>query len=273
MLEEFVRRIKSLEIQGAKEIAIESLKFLKSFTKEKGFGKEFEKACNKLESARPTAVVLHNCLEILRKDRNKEMIAKLIAQLNKASKQIGAKGSALVKSGNVIMTHCHSGEALAVIKQAWHDKKKISAIATETEPRHQGIKTVKELAALGIPVTLIEDGAIGYFIHEADMVIVGADAIRAEGLINKTGTSLMALAAYQNKKPFYVAADTLKLDRRKKFIIEERPVKEVYADIHERLKGVKVRNPAFDITPWKFISRVITEKGVMTQANILRLIR
>lgn len=273
-LEEFIKKIKSLEIQGAKEIAIESLKFLKAFTKEKGFGKEFDKACEKLEAARPTAVVLHNCLETLKKNRSRETIAKLIAQLNKASKQIGTKGSTLVRSEYTIMTHCHSGEALAVIRQAWHDKKKISVIATETEPKHQGIKTVKELAALGIPVTLIEDSAIGYFMHEVDMVVVGADAIRTkEGLINKTGTYLMALAAYQNKKPFYVAADTLKLDRRVKFAIEERPVKEIYVDIHEKLKGVKIRNPAFDITSWKFISRIITEKGVMTPANILRLLK
>jgi len=173
----------------------------------------------------------------------------------------------LIKKNYVIMTHCHSGEALRVIKLG--KKKKISVIATETEPREQGVKTVKELRDMKIPVILIVDSAVGYFMPQVDCVILGSDAIRREGNVNKIGSYNIALAAWQHKKPYYVVADTLKLDKRRKFEIEERPAHEVY----RKLKGVKIRNPAFDITPWKFITRIITEKGVMTPGNILRLLR
>jgi len=269
-LEEFVKKIKSLEIQGAKEIAIESLKFLRSLVKEKGFGKEFEQTTKKLEEARPTAVVLHNCLEILKKDRKIETINKLLRQLNDAAKKISIRGSPLIKDGYKIMTHCHSGEALAVIKHAWNQGKKISVYATETEPKHQGIKTAKELAEKGIPVILIVDSAIEFFIKDIDIVMVGADAIRKEGVVNKIGTYPMAVVAWEHKKPFYVVANTLKLDKRKKLVIEERSPHEVYT---EHMKTLKIRNPAFDITPWKYIKRVVTEKGVFTPGNILRMLK
>lgn len=268
-LEDIISRIKGLEIQGAKQIALESLKFLREFSKQKGFGKDFDKACRKLEDARPTAVVLHNCIHILQRERKIETINKLLRQLNDATKRVGMNGSRLIKSGYVIMTHCHSGEAISVIKHAWKEGKKISVYATETEPKHQGIKTVKELAELGIPVTLIADPAIGFFMPEVDIVITGSDAMRKEGNINKIGTYALALVAYVNKKPYYVAGNTLKLDKRKRVLIEERPKHEVYAE----LKGVKIRNPAFDLTPWKYVTRIINEKGVMTSGNILRLLK
>lgn len=266
-LEVFVHRIKSLEIQGAKEIALESLKFLRNYSKKKGFGKEFDSACNKLEKARPTAVVLHNCLNVLRKNKNNETIGKLISQLNGATKRIALVGGPFIKNNCVIMTHCHSGDALSLIKSV--KSKNISVIATETEPKQQGIKTAKELASVGIKTTLITDAAAGFFMKDVDAVVVGADALRKEGVVNKIGSYVLAILAYQHKKPFYVVASTFKLDSRKKIEIEERNPNEVY----HGLKGVKIRNPVFDITPWKFVTRIITEKGVMTPANILRLIK
>jgi ribose 1,5-bisphosphate isomerase len=274
-VEKVVKNIKSVKVQGAKEIAIYALKFLRKFCKKNGFGLKFEVACMILEDARPTAVVLHNCIEILKKKRNLKTIDELIRRLNKTTKQIAKKGSKLIKNNYKIMTHCHSGEALAVIKQAWKEGKKISVIATETDPLEQGVKTAKELAKLKIPVTLITDNAVGYFMKEVDCVLVGADALRANGVVNKIGTSLLALAAKENKKPFYVAANLLKLDKRKKFIIEERPAKEVYQELLRpgKLKGIKIRNPAFDLTEWKFVSAVATEKGILTPKQILGLLK
>jgi len=269
-LSEFVNKIKSLEIQGAKEIAIESLKFLRKLSKEKGFGKEFDQAANRIEKSRPTAVVLHNCLEILRKDKSPETISKLLNKINQSTKEIAKRGSTLIKDNYTIMTHCHSGEALAVIKQAWKEGKKITVYATETEPKHQGIKTARELAELKIPVILIIDAAVEFFIKDVDIVIVGCDAIRRDGIVNKIGTYPLAVVAREHKKPFYVVGNTLKIDKRKELIIEERCPDEVY---HEHMKTLKVRNPCFDVTPWKFVSRVITEKGVMTPANVLRMIK
>ena len=269
-LNDFVNKIKSLEIQGAKEIAIESLKFLRKLSKEKGFGKDFDNAANKIEKSRPTAVVLHNCLEILRNNKNPDAITKLLNKLNQSTKEIAKRGSSLIKENYKIMTHCHSGEALAVIKQAWKEGKKITVYATETEPKHQGIKTARELAELKIPVILIIDAAVEFFIKDVDAVIVGCDAFRKEGIVNKIGTYPIAVVAKEHHKPFYVVGNTLKLDKRKKLIIEERNPHEIY---REHMKTLEIKNPAFDITPWKFVSRVVTEKGIMTPANVLRMLR
>lgn len=274
-LEEAVKDIKDVKVQGAKEIAVYALKFLRRFCKRNGFGLKFEVAAKVLEEARPTAVVLHNCIEILKKERELATIERLLKQLDEATEKIAKNGSKLIKSNWKIMTHCHSGEALAVIKKAWKDGKKISVIATETDPLEQGVKTAKELAKLRIPVTLITDNAVGFFMKGVDCVLVGADALRKEGVVNKIGTSLLAAAARASRKPFYVAANTLKSDKRKKFRIEERPTKEVYKELLRpgNLKGVKLRNPAFDLTEWKFVTSLITEKGVKKPKEILRLLR
>lgn len=274
-LSKTVRKIKSVEIQGAKEIAIYSLKFLRRFCKKKGFGRDFRRVANKLENARPTAVVLHNCLEILRKEKSLETIDELLKKLENVNKKIVANGLKLFKRRKyTILTHCHSGEALAVIKKLKRKGKKISVIATETDPLEQGVKTAKELARAQIPVTMIIDSAVGHFMPDIDVVIVGTDAMRREGVVNKIGTKLYSIATKEHNKPFYVVGNTLKLDKRKKFEIEERPAKEVYMELKSRkLKRVKIRNPAFDITPWKFISKIITERGVYTPSQIKKMLR
>ena len=270
-INDIISRIKSVKIQGAKEIAIESLKFLRIYARKNGFGKKFFSVCDRLEKARPTAVVLHNCLNVIKREKTVESINRILRFLNEVNEGIASKGRDLVKGK--IMTHCHSGEALAVIKKAWADGKKIEVYATETDPLEQGVKTANELAKAGIPVTIITDSAAGYFMPEMDCVIVGTDAMRKEGFVNKIGTYLLALAARDNRKPFYVVGDTMKIDRRRKIVIEERPVKEIYRELVRPVKkGVKVKNPAFDITPWKFVTRVITEKGVMTPGNLKKLI-
>ena len=269
-LESIEKKIKSLEIQGAKNIAVESLKFLRIYSRKKGFGKGFDKAMNKLEKARPTAVVLHNCLEILRKDKSTKTINSLLRKLKQSEQQIAVKGSVLIKNNSKIMTRCHSREALAMIKQAWKNGKKIKVYATETRPKWQGVKTAKELAKMGIPVTLIVDSAMGFFIKDVGIVIVGTDAMRKEGFVNKIGTYMLALLCKEHKKPMYVVGDTLKLDMRKKIKIEERDPDEVYK---EKMKNLDVRNPAFDITPWKYVKRVVTEKGVMTPGNIKKMLK
>jgi ribose 1,5-bisphosphate isomerase len=194
----------------------------------------------------------------------------LLRQLSQATNEIAKRGSRLIKNKSVIMTHCHSGEALSVVKQAWKEGKKITVYATETEPKEQGIITARELAKLKIPVILIVDSAIEFFIKDVDMVIVGTDAIRKNGIVNKIGTYPLALVAWEHKKPFYVVGNTLKLDKRKKLIIEERNPDEVYV---EHMKMLKVRNPAFDVTPWKYVKRIVTEKGILTVGNVKKMLK
>jgi ribose 1,5-bisphosphate isomerase len=266
-LNSFTNRLKTLKIQGAKQIAIQSLLFLKAY--DPTFGRNFEQAAKQLEAARPTAVVLHNCLEILKRSCSDKIIDMLVYKLQRTTEQIGKYGSKLIKNGDVIMTHCHSGEALSIIEAAKRTGKHVSVIATLTEPAHQGIRTAHELAKAGIPITLIADTAIGFFIPHVDLVLTGSDAMRKEGNVNKIGTYVLALAAATHKKPYYVAGNTFKLDMRKKFEIEERPPSEVW----KPMKGVKIRDPAFDITPWKYVKGVITEEGVKTPKQIVKMLK
>ncbi len=265
--EQVVKDIKSVRVQGAREIAIYALNFLQNFAKKNGFGLKLEVVAMMLEEARPTAVVLHNALEIVKKEKKLSTIAKLLKQLETSKNEIAKVGSRIVKRNSKILTHCHSGEALAIIENS--KNKKISVIATETEPLEQGIKTVKELAKNKIPVTLITDSSVAHFMKDVDEVILGSDAIRKEGIVNKIGTLQVALAAKEFKKPFYVVGNSLKFDTRKKLVIEERPPKEV----HPKLKGVKIRNPAFDLVPWKYVSAVVTEKGIFKPGKIVRMLK
>ncbi len=270
-LETVIRNIKDVKVQGAKEIAVYALKFLRAFCRKNGFGLKFEVAANFLEEARPTAVVLHNCIEILKKDRSLRTIDKLIKYFDVVNDKLAKVGINIIKDGSTIMTHCHSGEASYVIAHAWKSGRKISVLATETEPLQQGIRTVKELAASDVPVTLIVDSAMGHFMKDVDMVIIGADALRVvepKGLVNKIGTLLLALAAKEFHKPLYVVSDTLKIDRRKTFKIEERPHREVY----RKIRGVKMRNPAFDIVSFDLVTGgIITDKGVIKPKDLSKL--
>lgn len=275
-LEAVVREIKSVRVQGAKEIAIYGLRFLREYVQDKGFDNKFDQVADHLKEVRPTAVVLHNCIEIVKRERKMSSLDRLIAYLAKSSENIGQFSDRVLKNNMTIMTHCHSGEALAFVKHghAKH-KRKISVIATETRPLEQGVKTAKELTRDKIPVTLILDSAIGFFMKDVDMVVVGADALRREGVVNKIGTSLLAYAAKHHKKPFYVVANVLKLDKRKHFTIEERPAAEVYRTISTAgtLRGIRIRNPAFDITPWKYITAVVTDEGIMKPSQLMRRLK
>jgi len=274
-LKKVVENIKTVKVQGAKEIAVYSLKFLKKFCKKYGFGKKFEIVSEKLEKVRPTAVVLHNCLKVLRKERSLKTIDRLLTELNTATEKIARNGSRLIKDGFKIMSHCHSSESLAVIKQAWKEGKKIEVITTVTEPLEQGVKSAKELAKLKIPVTLIIDSATGHFIKDVDCVIVGCDAIRTvwpTGIINKIGTRNLALSAKKDKKPFIVVGNTFKIDKRREFEVEERPTKEIYGKLLTPIdiKKIKIRNPAFDVTELDLVTYIVTEKDVFTPKEFMR---
>ena len=99
---------------------------------------------------------------------------------------------------------------------------------------------------------------------DVDMVVIGADALRENGFANKIGTHILAEEARKHRKPFYVVANTLKFDRRRKLVIEERPPSE----IHKKIKGVKIRNPSFDLVLWKYVTYVVTEKGIFKPENV-----
>ncbi len=259
------KRIKSLEIQSATNIAVESLEYLREFAKKNGFGSAFDAECRKLLETRTTAVALHNAIEELEKRRSAGRIDELLNLIENSHKKIAKNGIRIFRKKSVVMTHCHSYEVVSLLI---HAKSRIKNVfVTETRPMYQGIKTAKELSGK-IPVTLITDSAAGYFMPSADIVVVGADAVRKEGAVNKIGTLPITLVAKEFNKPLYVVASSLKFDRRKSFEIEMRNMDE----IHRKIRNVRIINPAFDITPWKYITGVITEDGVMKPCQIKRML-
>ena len=286
-------KIASMEIRGAAKIAQSAAQALRSFAlsyrgeSEAEFLSELEKAGSILKQARPTAVSLPNAVNyVLTAARNKSSVEEIRKAVVEAAEEfterskralgaIGEIGARRIKNGDVVLTHCNSQAALSVITTAFHQGKSIEVIATESRPRYQGHITVRQLAREGIPVTLIVDSAVRAFMKDVDKVVVGADSIAANGaVINKIGTSQIALAAHEARVVFMVAAETYKFHPTTLIgalvEIEERPAEEVANP--EEFQGVKIRNPAFDVTPPEYIDLIITERGVIPpQAAIMVL--
>ena len=196
------------------------------------------------------------------------------------NKMLGKLGSDLINDGEVVMTHCNAGglatvsygTALGVIRSVLESGKKVSVIATETRPVMQGSRlTAFELMHDGIDVSLIPDTAVGYLMSNKmiDKVVVGADRILKSGhVFNKIGTYQVALLAKVHNIPFYVAAPLSTFDMNNSeedIVIEERSVDEVVKIGDKRIApiGVRIFNPAFDVTSPDLITAIITEKGVI----------
>jgi len=270
-VEKTAEDIKNLKIQGARSIAIAGLKAIKQVVEENGFKQEFNTACKLLVSSRPTAVALYNAIEKIKKERKMETIDKLIYYFENVGSLIAWYGYKLIKNNSTILTHCHSSSVVEIFKKAFEKKKKFTVIATETRPLYQGEKTAKELSEAGITVIYIDDSAPGHFIKQIDILILGIDSIRKEGIVNKIGSYILAVMAKENKVPVYFVGETMKLDRRKNFVIEERNPEEVIDP--NKLPNVKIENPAFDVTPWKYVTALITEKGVLKPKQVLRMFK
>jgi methylthioribose-1-phosphate isomerase len=285
---EAVKAIKTMKIRGAPAIGVAA-----AFGCVLGSGRLGETA-RKLIDSRPTAVNIKWAVDRmlrmaragmgLRPIKLKELLleeALRIAEEDvETNKRIGLHGARLIKSGMNILTVCNTGAlatvdygtALGVIRSAFELGRKIHVYAAETRPRLQGAKlTAWELKRLRIPFTLITDNMIGHFMQKGliDLVITGADRIARNGdTANKIGTYSAAVLAKEHRIPFYVAAPTSTIDfsirAGKQIVIEERDPSEVTSIGQERIApaGIRVANPAFDVTPAKYITGIITEKGV-----------
>jgi len=261
---DIVGDIKRMKIRGARQIALESLTHLKRFSEKNGFGHRFEDECRRLISARPTAAMPYNVIHEVMKNKSPEKIDELLSRIEHSIEDISKTGKKLFKKKTVVITHCHSHEAISLLIAS---KRKISKVyVTETRPRMQGIETARDLSK-HIPTYFIVDSASGYYMPEVDMLIIGADALRREGVVNKIGTLMMAMTAGGFGKPVYVVSDTMKIDRRRKIIIEKRDCDELCS-----IKNVKIENPAFDVTPWKYVTAVITERGIFSPKAVKRMI-
>ena len=244
-----------------------------------------------LKNTRPTAVNLFWAIDrVLNKARAysgnvEELKAQVINEAQKiadddaeANRAIGKYGAELISDGDVILTHCNAGElatveygtALCVVRTAWKQGKKIKVIATETRPLLQGARlTTYELKRDGIPVTLITDNMVGYVMykHLVNKVVVGADRIVQNAVVNKIGTFTVAVLAHEHSVPFYVAAPKSTFDlthTSTDVVIEERkPAEVTHIGVqHIATPGVGVLNPSFDITPLKYVTAIIFENGV-----------
>ena len=283
-------KIKKMEVRGAARIARFAAEVLRDFAAavSEKFDENMRWASNVLLNTRPTAVSLFNAVNYVMRyegrsedEKRRDAIRRaneFIEWVDTARQRIGEIGAKRIKDGYVVMTHCNSSAALSVIKTAFRQGKNIEVIATESRPRYQGHLTVKELSEEGIPVTLIVDSAVRYFINDVDCVIVGADTITVNGaLINKIGTSQIALCAKEARVPFMVAAETYKFSPKtllgELVVIEERDPSEVAPEDILRLKNVRVRNPAFDVTPREYIDLIITEIGAIPPEMAYIIIR
>lgn len=236
-----------------------------------------------LES-RPTAVSLWNGVHATLKglDQAREFDAARDAVVSngeafvKSSElavgKIAKIGAKRIKDGDVIMTHCNSSAAIGVIIEAVRQGKEVKVYATESRPWRQGILTVNDLAKAGVDVTLIIDSAVRTVMSKVDRVFVGADTITSSGsLINKVGTSQVAMAANEARAEFNVCSETYKFSPKTMFgdvvTIEERDIGEVVRP-GEVPEGVKVFNPVFDTTPARYIDNIITEVGIMSPGAV-----
>jgi methylthioribose-1-phosphate isomerase len=260
------------------------------------FFTQFETVCAELAATRPTAVNLFWALDRMKrcargfsdlspeeiKARLLEEACDIAAEDERLNRTLGSNGAPLIADGARVLTHCNAGAlatggygtALGVIRAAVEQGKKLMVYADETRPFLQGSRlTAWELKRDKIPVTLICDNMAGYLMNqgEIDYVIVGADRIAANGdVANKIGTYTVAVLARENGIPFYVAAPISTIDMSiaegSGIPIEERSAREV-THVGEQLlapEGIAVRNPAFDVTPARLVSGIITERGVVT---------
>jgi ribose 1,5-bisphosphate isomerase len=283
---EIVQKIKNVEIQGANDIAEAGVRTLRHIaenspaTSRKVFLEELGEAADKLKESRPTEPALRNSINSIINSvenyelRSMENVRKhairqannFLKELSEVVETISRIGAEEIRDGDIIVTHCHSEHVVAVLKKAKEKRKQFRVIVTETRPLKQGLITAKELSEAGIDTTYIIDAAVATVMKQATKMIVGADAILADGsIVNKIGTYAMALLAKQFQTPVFIVAETLKFDPLTVMgaaePIEQRMPEEV-ADPQE-MKRVHIQNPAYDVTPADLIAAMITEKGVM----------
>ena len=296
------KAIKTMVIRGAPAIGVAAAMGIalgmrrSSASGTKQFTTEFQKTCDLMAGTRPTAVNLFWAIERMKKifaeaaqggcsvDEIKKRLEAEARRIHdediESCRTMGAHGATLVPQDARILTHCNAGAlatagygtALGVIRAAAEQGKKVAVLADETRPFLQGARlTAWELVRDGIDTTVITDSMAGSMMRlgNVDLVVVGADRIAANGdVANKIGTYGVAVLAKEHGIPFYVAAPLSTIDLNtpdgSKIPIEERNGKEVTHVGSARLtpEGAHVRNPAFDVTPHRYVTAIITERGI-----------
>jgi methylthioribose-1-phosphate isomerase len=299
---EVAKAIRTMVIRGAPAIGVAAAMGIalgmrrSKATGTKQFTTEFQKTCDLMAGTRPTAVNLFWAIERMKEtfadaaqggcsvDEIKQRLEAAARRIHdddvQSCRVLGANGAALVPQEARILTHCNAGAlatagygtALGVVRAAAEQGKRVAVLADETRPFLQGARlTAWELVKDGIDTTVITDNMAGAMMRlgHVDLVVVGADRIAANGdVANKVGTYAVAVLAKEHGIPFYVAAPISTIDLGTAdgsgIPIEERSDREVTHVGAARLtpEGARIRNPAFDVTPSKYVTAIITERGI-----------
>lgn len=306
---EVAEAIKNMVVRGAPAIGLVAgygvVLGVNSIKSKKGIEEELKNICEILERTRPTARNLFFAIEKIKKTfevaKDKELneikkeLERTVIEMEKedydANLKLSNFGAQLIPDSSSVLTHCNAGglatsgwgTALGIIKMAHKMGKRIHVYVDETRPLLQGARlTTYELSREGIPFTLITDNMAGWMMKKGRVsaVIVGADRIALNGdTANKIGTYTLSVLAKEHSIPFYVAAPVSTIDfnlqRGEEIPIEERNDEEIKAIIKgiDNLGNVKVENPAFDVTPNRLVTAIITEFGILRAPYEEQLLR
>jgi ribose 1,5-bisphosphate isomerase len=288
-------KIRNLQVQGARNVAIAAVKAIQiqaEQTKAKNktqFLDELKEAQTIFSASRETEPLMRNAIRWLitqTQNANTEKVGEItklvvssaksfLSDLEDCKEMIAEIGAKRIPDGSVIFTHCHSSTVTQMLIKAKVNGKNFKVICSETRPAFQGRITAKELIDFDIETTFIVDSAARTFMKNVDMVIVGADAITSEGnVVNKIGSSGIAVLAHEARVPFYVVSELLKFDpetlQGECEKIEQRNPSEVWSDAPKKLL---VCNPAFDVTPNRYIHGLICEEGIIAPQTIVEVMK
>jgi ribose 1,5-bisphosphate isomerase len=296
-VEKICRDIAELRIQGARNVAratLEALVDVVTSAKEKDRDKllsEILVAADLFAGLRATEPMLENLLRnFIEKMKKEKTVAAMKVRAKKESLSFAKRldegfekiinyGSNLITKDSVILTHCHSSTVEAILRRTF-ETKDIKVVCTETRPMFQGHITAKNLSKAGIDVTMITESAVGSVMADVDVVLVGADVVTARGaLINKVGTSVIAMVANEYKVPFYSCCELWKYDPSTRWgverAIEMRPPQELLRHLSPKeimeFKKINILNYSFDVTDDKYINGYVTEEGVLAPYDFARI--
>jgi len=259
-----IKDIKSIKIQGAKNVAKKALYAYSLIPSE-----ESKKI---LLSLRPTEPMLKKSLSLIGKKSYKDILRHFDESQDKINKNVFS----LISKDDKIFTHCHSTNVINSLIYSHIRGKNFEVFNTETRPLFQGRKTIKDLKKAGIKVTMFVDSAFASVIEKdsskdkiyANKIFLGSDALLSNGIINKIGSKTISELAYSHKIPVYIIADSWKYTS-KKVLLENRRPSEIWNKVKFR---VKIKNPAFEFVPKKFIYRIVSEYGILTYNQFLKII-
>jgi translation initiation factor 2B subunit (eIF-2B alpha/beta/delta family) len=263
-----LKNIKSIKIQGARNVAKAALKAYLLFPS------KYSK--HKLLNSRPTEPMMHYVLNLAEKKVSED---KIIKHFEESQENINKNVLKLISNKNRVFTHCHSTNVINSLIYSKKKGKKFEVYNTETRPLYQGRKTANELRKAGIKVTMFIDSAAAVALEKennkdniyVNKVFIGADALLKNGIINKIGSGMFSEIAHKNNIPVYIVADSWKFTKNK-LPLEQRSLNEVW-DKTSRDERIRIKNPAFEFVNKKYITSIITEHGLMKYDKFVRMMK